>query len=177
MTNHARGSKSISRIVCVISASLCVAMLSPHAAEADAKQLPKGVLLAINQGIEGVAEANIKMLSAAMTSDATIIDEFAPYQWTGADSVGRYTAALKAWLVASNIRDLHVTAEEPRFWDVTSSSAWVSVPATFTFVQGNQPSTESGEYTIVLRKIGSDWKIKSDVWAPTGSGAQPAVSR
>jgi hypothetical protein len=75
--------------------------------------------------------------------------------------------ALRAWVATGGLKDLRVFTEEPRFWNVQGPRAWISIPATFTFVMDGKSDSESGVYAIVLTQSGAAWKVRSFSWATT----------
>ena len=156
----------VTRSVSIAAATVAIALLAQQSA-ADAKEVPSAMMASIYAFANGDATANAAQLKAACMPNATIIDEFAPYQWSGAGSAERYAADVKAFFKASDLTDVHVAIEDPRYWDAKGDSAWVSVPATFWFVMGGKHATESGEFTFVLTKINDAWKVKTSAWTTT----------
>ena len=60
----------------------------------------------------------------------------------------------------------HITLGEPRHVDVTGDNAYVVVPATMTFnIQGKQVTQTGSIFTVALRKLGTEWRLRAWAWA------------
>ena len=139
-----------------------VAALAPAASHAAAPAQPPAEMLRAAYAVaDADAAANAGLFRTAMTSNPTIVDEFVPYAWSGAGAIDRYTAALKAWLSANGLADLHVVVDAPRYWDVSGDRGWVSLPATFIYNAGGQANAEAGVYAMVFIRTGGHWRVSS----------------
>jgi ketosteroid isomerase-like protein len=78
------------------------------------------------------------MLAAYYTSDAVVVDEFAPYVWTGP------TAATQWWA------------------GVDKQMAQMGAN---TISAKGKPGHETSLFTLTLRRIGGTWKIATQTWA------------
>lgn len=146
--------------------AIAAAMLTPAIAHAAAPAQPPAEMLRAAYAVaDASATVNAGLFKTAMTSNPTIVDEFAPYAWTGAGAIDRYTAALKAWLSANGLADLRVVIDTPRYWDVSGDRAWMSLPATFIYNAGGKANAEAGAYAMVFVRTGGHWRISSWAWS------------
>ena len=158
----------IKRLFAVVLA--CLSSIVAATAHADAAAAPPAEAVRAAYAVANAdAHADAGLLKSVMTSSPTIIDEFAPYQWTGTGAIDRYTTALKAWLAAGGLTDLRVVAEAPRFWDVSGDRAWLVLPAVFTYEIGGKGNAESGVYAFVFTRTGGHWRVSSWAWATTAA--------
>jgi hypothetical protein len=116
-----------------------------------------------------------KMMAALLTDDAAtlraacapstaIIDEFAPYSWSGPDTCVRWAAAFKAFAAQAKLTGFKGIVAPKPFIDVTGTKAYVVAQVTFTATMAAKPMSEQGTWTFVAAKSGTAWKITSMAW-------------
>lgn len=152
-----------------IGAIIAVSSLRPVAAQT--KEPSSAMMAPVYAAVIGETGA-VEMLTNAYTSDPTIVDEFAPYEWSGPNAVRQYASDLHAWLRAGNLKSVHVTFDAVRFWDTKGDRAWITMPATFSFTINGKLGSESGTYAFVLVRINGAWKAKSSSWATTSFASE-----
>jgi hypothetical protein len=102
---------------------------------------------------------------------ATIVDEVAPYGWSGPGAFDAWLAALAADSAAKAITEESVTISKPTRELVTGADAYVIVPAVYRFKQKGVAMSEAAQFTFSLHKGAAGWKIRSWTW--TGPDATP----
>lgn len=116
-----------------------------------------------------------KMVAALITNDAaalramcapslTVVDEFAPYSWSGADACVRWSAAFKAWEGQVKMSGAKGVVAPHPFTDVTGSRGYLVAKVKFDAMLAGKPISEEGTWTFVLAKTGTAWKITSLAW-------------
>jgi hypothetical protein len=112
--------------------------------------------------------------SAALNSSTgtSIIDEFAPYTWSGAKAFDNWGAAFDANSKALGITEAKVTLGAPMVRNVTSGQAYLIYPSAYTYKLKGTSMRETGRVALVLRKEASAWKIAAWTW--TGTVPKPA---
>ena len=150
----------------IIPAIACLIVLLPQTGLGDVKP-SRAMLAPIYAFASGAASANSAVLSTVCVSDVTIVDEFAPFEWSGPGAARRYAAGVQADYLKDNVRDTQVAIEDPRYFDVKGGMAWASVPATFSYLFAGKRTSEVGMFAFVLVKSGDAWKVKSSSWAIT----------
>jgi ketosteroid isomerase-like protein len=124
------------------------------------------VMATVHQFMDGLDKGDTKTALAACASPATIVDEFAPHEWQGADACADWAAAYDADSNRRGITDGYVTLGTPWHVDVSGNVAYVVVPATYTYEQHGKPMAEHGSiWTVVLKKTAAGWRIASWTWA------------
>ena len=114
---------------------------------------------------------DIDAFVAAHQDNPVIIDEFAPYTWSGAGAVQRWLADYMRDAAARGISGGRVDHGRPLQSGSDGNSAYVVVPTVYRFVQNGTRMAGRGSMTFVMVRYGATWKIAS--W--TYSGATPVV--
>jgi ketosteroid isomerase-like protein len=108
---------------------------------------------------------------AAHQDGAIIVDEFAPYVWTGAGSAQRWAADYMRDAGARGISGGRVDYSAPIQANGDDATAYVVLPTTYRFVQRGARMAGRGNMTFVMRRDGERWRIAS--W--TYAGSTPAA--
>ena len=107
---------------------------------------------------------------AAHQDGALIVDEFAPYIWSGPQSAQRWLGDYGKDAEKRGISGGRVDYTSPIQANSDGASAYIVVPTTYRFTQKGKNMAGKGSMTFVMSRSGKDWKIAS--W--TYSGATPA---
>jgi ketosteroid isomerase-like protein len=146
-------------------AALAQAPMSAPAASAEDAAGIKTALTLFTAGMNGDA----KSLAAAHTASPTVVDEFAPFRWSGPE-------ALKTWMgdffkFAGPQGVVGATADigAPEALNVVGDKAYATAAVTLTFKlkDGSQVAT-LGQFALVLVKDGGAWKIDHWTYVRTG---------
>jgi ketosteroid isomerase-like protein len=121
-----------------------------------------GVITKMNDAIN---KNDGKTAAAAYTANGTIIDEFTPHMWSGANVFGAWSAGFDAYSKAQGDTDPWVTLAKPSHVSASGDHGYAVVPATYTFKEHGKKMTEHGLWTFAMEKSGSDWKIAGWAWA------------
>lgn len=143
-------------------ALLTSAMLAPQGARADTSS-PIGT---VRQAAADFNKGDLKGFAALCAPTAYVIDDFAPYQWDGANACAAWAKAVAASLKNQHIVGAIVTFGTP--WQVatTGDTAYVVVPASLRMSRNGKPVAENGSVlTAVLKKTGGGWVMTSWSWA------------
>ena len=112
---------------------------------------------------------DVNAFLAAHEDDAIIVDEFAPYVWTGAGSAQRWAGDYMTDAGARGISGGRVDYEAPVQANSNGSTAYIVLPTTYRFMQRGSRMAGRGSMTFIMRRSGEAWRIAS--W--TYSGATP----
>jgi len=145
-----------------------LSLLVPGAALAADAQL----MAPIHQFIDSFNKGDVKAAEAAYASSVAIIDEVAPYIWTGPGAFKAWASALMADAKTRGDTDQGVTVSDPIREEVTGDRAYVVVPAVYAFKEKGAAMKEAGQMTFALLKGAAGWKIAGWTW--TGPKAAPA---
>jgi len=160
----------LKRLVCILAlAGFAFSSIGP--ALAGDKPLP-GTFTAVDALIAGINTGDLAKVTSAYTSDAVIVDEFAPFRWDGAQAGANWWKDFGAFAKAAGISNAHITHAKPEFlgYDKEKSSAYVVVPCTFTYTLKGKRQTEMGRWVLLLRKTAdaarkTAWKVSLSSWA------------
>jgi hypothetical protein len=151
------------RISIVIAAAFSAGLLcSTTASATDADD----ALKVVKQYDDAFNKNDGKTANALCTADATIIDDFAPHIWTGANTCSVWWDALDVYDKKEGITDEVVKFGKPWRNVVTGDRAYIVVPATYTYKQNGKPVKEIGSnWALVLQKTAAGWKLAGWSWA------------
>jgi hypothetical protein len=110
----------------------------------------------------------------AASADLSIVDEVAPYQWTGPQAFQTWAAALEADSKKNGITDEKVALGAPTRELVSGDRAYVIVPAVYSFKQAGKPMAEKAQMTVALKKEAGAWLIHAWTW--TGPNPRPLAT-
>jgi hypothetical protein len=111
--------------------------------------------------------------AALMTADASIIDEFPPFAWTGPGACGRWLADFAAANAAAHDTNTNVKLGDPIVATSVGDTAYLVVHAAETYKENGVRMAETARMAFALRREGGVWKIAAWAWA--GRKPHPAV--
>ena len=139
-----------------------------------------GFVFALGAQAQSTPEATVKLMmdafnagdmakaaSANASAGTNIIDEFAPYSWSGPKAFDEWGAALEADAKAEGITGPKVTMGAPLVHNVSEKSAYLVYPATYTYKKKGVSVREPARMAFALRLEGADWKIAAWTWTGT----------
>ncbi len=141
-------------------------LMTPSITNAATAPTPPREILALAQTVIDAGNANdATRLTQLYTDDAVVIDEGAPFRWTGPE------AGVKWWqhvekAVAAGHATLHATARPPTEYrvDREGDDAYLIQPVTVTIASGGKTRSEDGTQTYTFHKANGTWKISSATW-------------
>jgi ketosteroid isomerase-like protein len=166
------GNTTMQRTLLAISAGAALALAAGQAALAAPPA--DGPVAAVHQFIDGFNKGDLTAAQAAHMPDAVIIDEVPPHIWRGPNAVQAWAGDLDKAAKAAGDTDQKVTLGAPIRSEVNGDTAYVVVPATYSYKQKGKPTVERAQMTVALRKDGDAWKITGWGWA--GAPARPAAA-
>jgi len=104
------------------------------------------------------------MAAHAASADLTIIDEVPPFVWRGPKAFQAWSTALDSISKQAGITDQMVTISAPTRTESSGDSAYVIVPAVYTYKEKGVAMRETAQMTVVLKKGASGWLIHGWTW-------------
>jgi len=144
-----------------VIAVLTMAMLAAAPASASDRT---DAMVPVHQFVDGFNKGDIKSALAACADQASIIDEFAPFEWHGSGACAAWANDFVADAKKNGMTDGVVTLGKPRHIDVVADHAYVVVPTTFAFKLKGKPVKERASLTLALQKAASGWQITAWTW-------------
>ncbi len=128
-----------------------------------------GVAAAIRTLVDAVNCGNITAALSAFTQDAVIVEDLAPYRWTGADAPSQWLAAMGANASKLGITSILMESGEATRIDVEGSRAYAVVPGLLRLATPGLEMKAKGVITFTLVRRAERWLIDALVW----SGPRP----
>ena len=146
--------------------------MTPIGTSAAPAPSPPPEILSLATRVIDAANANdAAKFSGFYTDDAVVIDESAPFRWTGADAGVKWWQHVQRTLAAGGAT-LHATIEAPTEYRVDNEGddAYLIEPLTVTVASGGPAHAEHGTQTYTFHKANGTWKISSATWTTKGPG-------
>jgi hypothetical protein len=147
------------KLLLALAVTLLAARPTTASAQAD-------VMVTVLQFVDAFNKGDTKVAAAACAAQTSILDEFPPHEWHGADACTKWMSDYDADAKKNGITDGVVTLGTPRHVDITADRAYVVVPADYTFKQKGKAVKETGSIlTLALQKGAGGWRITGWAWA------------
>jgi hypothetical protein len=145
-------------ILCCLLAATAVSATAEPGGPGDAIMAP------LNTEIAATVANNAAAMGGLFTPDAVVVDDFAPYVWTGANAGSQWWTAFQAVAAKAGLTHVYATAQPITQYNVSETSAYVVVPLVITYELKGKPQRQTGLWTFTLRKAPT-WKIVTLTWA------------
>ena len=123
------------------------------------------VMATVRHFVDSFNQGDVKAVAAACADQASILDEFAPYEWHGAGACAKWTDDFDADAKKNGITDSVVSISAPRHVDISGDRAYVVVSANYKFKQHGKPVQEVGStLTIALQRADGRWRMTGWAW-------------
>ncbi len=145
-----------------IAIALAVLMTAGTAAASEQDDAVAQVKQIIDDFNNGAAKSAL----ATCASPVSIVDEFPPYAWQGANACADWAGDFEANAKKNAITDSVVTLHKPRHVEVSGDRAYVVVPADYAYkVKGKKASQKGSVMAAALKKGPDGWRITGWSWA------------
>lgn len=114
----------------------------------------------------------VTAMATHVKTGAVIVDEVAPFMWSGPKSFQDWMADYDTDAKAKGITEPAVVIRTPTRKVVSGDYAYVIAPSLYTFKQKGVSMSEVAQMTFSLVKTAEGWKIAGWTW--TGPEAVPA---
>jgi hypothetical protein len=126
----------------------------------------KGAVMAVIKEFEtdfNTGNSNWVQLCA---DQASIIDEFPPYAWSGSGGCGQWGKDYEADAKKNSVTDPSVWFGAAKHLDISGDRAYVVLPASYSYKQNGKAVKEAGAMLIIaLQKSGNNWRITAWTWS------------
>lgn len=158
----------------------CLTVAAQAAGAPSATDVAKQSFDAFNKG-------DMAAIQAILAPEMSIVDEFAPHEWHGANAFQTWQSDFAAFGKSAGQTDQKLVWGGVIRSQVDGDSAYVVVRATYTYKQHGHRMSESGEDAFALHNGADGWKITGLAWAgsvphavtpkpnPAAAGATPAA--
>ena len=123
-------------------------------------------MAAIRAYIDAFNKGDPKAMTAVCADPMQILDGMSPHVWQGPTaSEDWYRDGLAEFGARLGASGYHWTmVEPPRHVDVTGDYAYIVLTATYSENRQGKQVTVPGLYTVVLRKVGPEWRLTAWAW-------------
>jgi ketosteroid isomerase-like protein len=113
----------------------------------------------VHQFVDSMNKNDMKSAAAAYAPDASIIDEFPPHHWHGANAFGDWGQDFGTDAQKNGVTDPVLMLGKARRIDVTDDHAYAIFSATYSFKQHGKHKRETADMTFALQKLAEGWRI------------------
>ena len=121
----------------------------------------QGVIYAF---IEEVNGGNIPAALARLTAEVCIVEDLAPFRWSGPTAGGEWLAAMAANGERMGVSASVMTPGEPRRVEVEGEHGYCIIPGRVTLQGPDVSLAEEGLITFAMRAEGGRWMISALTW-------------
>lgn len=143
-------------------AAILVASALPTTAANPAP--PASMLKPIQTALAAFNAGNPKMLRGIYASNVTIVDEYTPYVWSGADAGTAWVNDFGKFAKSIHLTSAKGTLLPVRIFNQSGNRAYVVAPLDFVAIINGKPSKEHGTWTFTLQRSGSSWLVVTQTW-------------
>jgi hypothetical protein len=161
---------NFARLAVLTAATVLLVSSGAIAAQSSAEAAVRApIAAAIAAGQSG----NVKLLRQQYVPSPTIVDEFAPFRWSGANALDAYFVSYGRMVEMTKMSNSNVTMGSPAYTYVAADSAYVLVPITVTASFHGKPYTQKGTIAFTLQRTGSSWKIATQTFVKSAESFNP----
>ena len=158
----------VARFVCLMFALDFLLFGGVSAANVTGPVIERELLAPIDVLVAAMNRSDDRSIAALMTRDAVIIDEVAPYRWTGSQAEEHWSHDDGLLIGKRGVSASHSARGKPTFVHRDATHAYVIVPLAYDYTRGRKRQHETGLWTIVMAKMGHGWRIAVLGFAKTG---------
>ena len=120
------------------------------------------IMKPVNAVLTAMNSNRAQTLSGAYANSAVIVDNQAPFQWSGPRAASDWLSAISTW---GKMRSAHFTATvDPMAVQAAPETAYVIVRGTLRGFGQRQGLYQNAAITFSLRQINGAWKITNQSW-------------
>jgi ketosteroid isomerase-like protein len=158
----------------MVFAAAILAIAASGRTQADVTRDVSEAVAPVEAVIAAIKSDNTAAMSNLYSNNAVIVDEQAPFEWSGPDAGVRWLSASSDWSKWSRkVARFRAALANIRV-DSSSGTAYVVVAGAFSSANPKKPWQQHGTLTFTLKELNNSWKIGSQVWAQTPCSLAPA---
>lgn len=140
-------------------------LLASGAAAGAAPATPSAaVMKPVHALLTALNSNSVAPAAGAFTPTATIVDEFAPFRWSGPSAARAYLASFDSMRKATKFSNVHGTLRKVTAYDEGGNRAYLVLAMDVAATQNGKRSVEHGTWTFTLQSTGDTWQIDSVTW-------------
>jgi ketosteroid isomerase-like protein len=119
----------------------------------------------IRQWVDGFNSGDTKSAVATCADQMSIIDDFPPHEWHGADACSKWFSDFQTMSKSDGITNPAITFGKPWHIESTADLAYVVAPTILSLERREKLVKDKGILTVTLRKGASGWRMTGWVWS------------
>ena len=155
-----------------VGAAMALGLILAGPARADTASdtaAVNGVLGAFGTTIN---KGDIAGFSALYVDTPTLLDEFAPFAWSGKGAIAAWLGDFGAWAKANAVTSTKLELGAPEAVNFAGDRAYVTVPVTiYAGLSTGKTLPTYGQFAFLMTRDGAGWKIAGWAYTRTGTGA------
>jgi ketosteroid isomerase-like protein len=108
---------------------------------------------------------DLKAWTGLCTSDAQIVDDFAPFKFAGPNACGKWWSGFIAEGKQGSITDGKIAPGKVATMNIDGGKAYAVYPTDFTFKEKGKPGVQHGVWSFTAEKVKGHWKISGWTWS------------
>jgi hypothetical protein len=148
-------------MLAAVAALFSVSMLPTMGA--DPKPTP-AMMKPIQAALDALNNGNPKLLTGIYASNATVVDEFPPYSWSGATAGADWFNDFGKFAKQVHLTNARGSLLPVKNFNESGGRAYIVVPTNFGGSIKGKPMKETGTWTFTLQRSGSAWMIVTQSW-------------
>lgn len=122
--------------------------------------------------IDDVNGGNASQALRRLTEDVCIIEDIAPFRWTGSEAGGQWLAAMGVNAQRLGVTSITMTPGEPRRVEVEGDYGYCIVPGIVALEGPGAALREDGLITFAMHFKDGRWRISALTW----TGSRPTAA-
>jgi hypothetical protein len=117
-----------------------------------------------DRAIRALNARDLRGWLATCATGASIIDEIPPHSWQGPQGCANWWTDFTEFARRNRLTDTGVMLETPLHVVIEARSAYLVIPAVYTFRQSGKAQRETGTFTVAERRTVQGWMISGWTW-------------
>jgi hypothetical protein len=115
--------------------------------------------------IDDVNSGNASEALHRLTEDVCIVEDIAPFRWTGSEAGAQWLTAMGANAQRLGVTSITMTSGEPRRVEIEGDHGYCIIPGIVTLEGPAVALREDGLITFAMRFASGQWRISALTWA------------
>ncbi len=158
----------VARFVCLMFALDFLLFGGVSAANVTRPVIERELLAPIDALVAAMNRSDDRSIAALMTRDAVIIDEVAPYRWTGSQAEEHWSHDDGLLISKRGVGASHSACGKPTFVHRDATHAYVIVPLAYDYTPGPEAAARDRPLDDRHGQNGAGWRIAVVGFAKTG---------
>lgn len=135
---------------------------TPPGNDADNNDGRAAVVRSVEAALKAFSVGDMPRFRAAWAErDVIIVDDVAPYIWTGTGSLDHWLQDTSRQVRSLGLTKMKLVAERPERVDIVGNRAYLVLPVVVSYEKSGVGYEQHGIQTLVLDRKGSDWITRS----------------